>query len=167
MKTYTRAQSYLWVFDRSLICLLLGYIFDTWQLWGELDKMTIFYEDLSRKTIKKQIYWKGHLTACRDIVDEILLSGASATRSSGQTDGHRKTAYDIESKFKKPTILKNKSELLQSQFLRVKSRQRESRNNRTVPEGRNGCHSFTHKIVKLISVVGCEAITCNVERIMV
>ena len=63
MKAYTRAQSFLWVFDRSLICLLLGYIFDTWQLWGELDEITIFYEDLSRKTIKKQIYWKGHLTA--------------------------------------------------------------------------------------------------------
>ena len=49
-------------------------------------------------------------------------------RSSGQTDGHRKTAYQIESKHKLPTILKNKSELLQSQFLRVKSRQREKRN---------------------------------------
>ena len=83
-------------------------------------------------------------------------------RSSGQTDGRRKTAYDIESKYKIPTILKNKSELLQSQFLRVKSR-----NKRTVPEGRNSCHSFPHKIVKLISVVGSEAITCNVERIMV
>ena len=106
--------------------------------------------------------------SCHDNVDEILLSGASATRSSGQTDGHRKTAYDIESKFKIPTILKNKSEPLQSHFLRVKSRHsRDSRNKRTVPEGRNGCHSFTHKIVKLISVVGSEAITCNVERIMV
>ena len=88
-------------------------------------------------------------------------------RSSGQTDGHRKTAYHIESKYKIPTILKNKSELLQSHVLRLKSRQRESRNMGTVPKGGNGCHSFTHKIARLISVVGSEAITCNVERIMV
>ena len=88
-------------------------------------------------------------------------------RSSGQTDGHRTPAYDIESKFKIPTILKNKSELLQSHFFARKKQTKGSRNKRTVPEGRNGCHSFTHKIVKLISVVGSEAITCNVERIMV
>ena len=54
--------------------------------------------------------------SCHDNVDEILLLGASAMRSSGQTDGHRTPAYDIESKFKIPTILKNKSELLQSHF---------------------------------------------------
>ena len=99
MKTYTRAQSYLWVFDRSLICLLLGYIFDTWQLWGELDEITIFYEDLNTKTTKKVNLLERSPHSCHDNVDEILLSGASAMRSSGQTDGHRKT-YDIESRFK-------------------------------------------------------------------
>ena len=99
----------MWVFDGSLICLLLCNIFDTLQLWGELDEITLFCEDLSRKNNrKKQIYWKGHLAACDDNVDEILLSGASAMRSSGQTDGHRTAAYDIESKYKIPTILKNK-----------------------------------------------------------
>ena len=123
---------------------------------------------LTKKTTKKANLLERSPHSCHDNVDEILLSGASAMRSSGQTDGHRTPAYDIESKYKIPTILKNESELLQSHFLHVKSRHsRDSRNKSTVPEGRNGCHSFPQKIVKLISVVGSEAITCNVERIMV